>query len=82
MSYFSIRQIYASPEWLRDNLVAMGIPVEEIKPFEMERITTLSTPSPVLAVVEIPDESLELAHWKDDLTLMLDGIQDPGNLGT
>ncbi|MBL7139052.1 MAG: RNA methyltransferase [Bacteroidales bacterium] len=81
-SHFPIRQIYASTEWLRDNPLAPEMPVEEVKPFEMERITTLSTPSPVLAVVEMPAENTKPACRKEDLTLMLDGIQDPGNLGT
>ncbi len=81
-SYFSFRQIYAVEEWLRENPIIKDIPVEEVKPVEMERITGLSSPSPVLAVVEMPSENLESTSWGENLTLILDGIQDPGNLGT
>ena len=47
---------------------------------EMKELSTLSTPSSVLAVVAYTSNSPE----KQDhgLTLVLDDIQDPGNLGT
>ena len=56
----------------------------------MERITCLSSPSPVLAVIEKPkytpdsilkDLSSNLSG-KKTLFLALDGVKDPGNLGT
>lgn len=61
----------------------------------MERITCLSSPSPVLAVIEkpsfTPDDILCAIHknvpfcgpnTKKPLYLALDGVKDPGNLGT
>ncbi len=55
----------------------------------MKRISSLASPSPVLAVVEKPEDvyvedASELAAlWKDGgLFLALDTIRDPGNLGT
>ncbi len=81
-SYFPIRQIYANGEWIKEHPTPENILVEEVKPFEMERITALSTPSPVLALVEMPEELLDTTPWLENLTLVLDGIQDPGNLGT
>jgi RNA methyltransferase, TrmH family len=46
---------------------------------KMKEISQLSTPSDVLGVFEIPqDEKFTLS----DLTLILDNIGDPGNLGT
>jgi len=47
----------------------------------MEMITALSSPGPVLAIVEIPAPSA-LPVPADDLVLVLDDIKDPGNLGT
>jgi TrmH family RNA methyltransferase len=47
----------------------------------MQQISNLKTPSPVLAVVEIP--AIETATIPyNELILALDDIQDPGNLGT
>jgi TrmH family RNA methyltransferase len=58
-SEFSIAGIYASADWIVTNLSVIrekDIPVFETLPREMERISALSTPSPVLAVVKIPAE--------------------------
>ena len=49
---------------------------------ELERASLLRTPQSVLAVMPIPKRILEIASIQDELVLALDGIQDPGNLGT
>lgn len=46
---------------------------------ELVRISTLTTPNKALAVVSIPQYN---AIDTNGLVLVLDGIQDPGNLGT
>ncbi|NLZ18906.1 MAG: RNA methyltransferase [Bacteroidales bacterium] len=53
---------------------------EEIGDAAMERISQLSTPSPVLAVVARPEPSEPVLE--SCLCLALDGVRDPGNLGT
>ena len=64
---------------------------KEIGREAMERITCLNSPSPVLAVIEkpnfTPDSILQSISSKDSperkpLFLALDGVKDPGNLGT
>lgn len=45
---------------------------------EMKRLSQFKTPSPILAVIKIP----EVRPNNNGLILALDGIQDPGNLGT
>ena len=58
--------------------------MDEIGQAAMSRITSLDSPSPVLAVVSQPKhetDCLELLSNKG-LYLALDGIRDPGNLGT
>ena len=54
---------------------------DEIGDKAMERISSLSSPSPVLAVVRKPATSEPQLPAKG-LFLALDGIRDPGNLGT
>lgn len=61
--------------------------IEEIGAEAMARISNLSTPSPVLAVIKKPEFSAEdiISGLKPDcrgLYLALDGVKDPGNLGT
>ncbi|MBO7248899.1 MAG: RNA methyltransferase [Bacteroidales bacterium] len=61
--------------------------IEEIGAEAMARITNLSSPSPVLAVIRKPEFSAEdiisaLKPESKGLYLALDGVKDPGNLGT
>lgn len=46
---------------------------------DLKKISFLQTPKDSVAVVELPN-SIELPHQK--IQVILDGIQDPGNLGT
>ncbi len=49
---------------------------------QMERVSSLRTAADVMAVVRRP-LSLERPHWSPGtLALVLDGLQDPGNVGT
>lgn len=52
-----------------------------ITPAEMKRITFLETPSPVLAVFKIPETKLASFNAAP-LVMVLDRVQDPGNVGT
>lgn len=49
---------------------------------EMERISAFKNPSSVLALFKIP--AIQQINWLtfNNIALVLDGIQDPGNLGT
>ena len=55
--------------------------IEDIGEEAMARISQLTHPSPALAVVRQPDP-VPLQITPDELVLALDGIRDPGNLGT
>ena len=56
--------------------------VFEISELELKKISNLQQPQGVLAVFEIPKSLTFLENSVDDIVLVLDGIQDPGNLGT
>ncbi len=55
---------------------------EEIGEAAMARISALSSPSPALALVRRPDDLQSDERPSTGLFLALDGIRDPGNLGT
>ena len=55
--------------------------VEDIGEEAMARISQLTHPSPALAIVRQPDP-VPASIQPDELVLALDGIRDPGNLGT
>lgn len=75
-SDFRIRKIFAT-EGLFE-----GPEVECVTEKDMERLSLLKTPSNSLALVEIPRYRLDAAHVGQRLTLALDDVQNPGNLGT
>ncbi|CAM1373273.1 TrmH family RNA methyltransferase [Tenacibaculum xiamenense] len=53
--------------------------VTQISENELKKISSLKTPNKVLALFEIPESDLKVTN---DFTVALDGINDPGNLGT
>lgn len=55
---------------------------ELVSQTEMERLSQHQSPQKALAVVNMPETSETVHIAKEGLTLVLDGIQDPGNLGT
>ncbi len=59
-----------------------GPDVEIATPREMERLSHLKTPSDSLALVEIPRRTLDHTVADRELVLALDGVQNPGNVGT
>ena len=56
--------------------------LETVSRKEMERISFLKTPSEFLALVEIPRWRKPALTKGAGLLLALDGVQDPGNMGT
>jgi len=81
----SLTGIYALPSWLaamaEKGLKKTSAPIYPITQTELERISSLSTPNQVLATVKMPPSrpfSPPTTGW----AFYLDGLRDPGNLGT
>ena len=55
---------------------------EVLPPHDLERIGTLESGNEVVAVVPLPPPAAAAAPVGNELVLALDGIADPGNLGT
>jgi TrmH family RNA methyltransferase len=79
-SDFKVRQLYATSSWMPDQHTSL--PLEIVTEAEMERVSGLQTPNKVLAVVEMPILEGPVNELSQGLHLLLDQIQDPGNLGT
>ena len=75
-SHLRVRKIFAL-EGVFD-----GPEVETVAPRDMERLSLLKTAGNSLALVEIPRYGLDTGSLKGRLTLALDDVQNPGNLGT
>lgn len=82
---FICKEILAVKEWLdaQDKLrsTCSNTLFTEVKDFELEKISALSTAHHVLGIFQKikPDEPVDCTG---KITLALDTIQDPGNLGT
>jgi len=77
-------ELYATTSWENLPLKTVENPpaIHVVSPEEMARISHFPTPSTVLAVGQIERPSLDPAALNHGFTLLLDGIQDAGNLGT
>lgn len=55
----------------------------EVSEVELSRISTLNSPQSILALVKIPKPiPINIEKLNGNFIIALDGIQDPGNLGT
>ncbi len=72
-----IENIYATSDFESNTLVD-SILLEEISTKELKEISTLTTPNKALAVCKIPENK----SIYSPLIICLDGVQDPGNMGT
>lgn len=75
-SNFKIKEIFSTDP---KNLVCKDVDITQISDNELKKISFLRNPKDSVAVCEIPEA---LHHADKDFQLVLDGIQDPGNLGT
>jgi TrmH family RNA methyltransferase len=75
---YPLKAVYALDSWESPD---PSIEVTRIEAFELEKMSMLQTPNQVLAVAMMPQKK-EVLNWGGPLTIVLDGIQDPGNMGT
>ena len=63
--------------------LSQKINFEEISVNNIEKISALTTPPDIIAVVKIPQwPAIQYSTLQKKFSLVLDGIQDPGNMGT
>ena len=81
-----IGELRGSPLRIRKIFALEGVfegpEVETVAPRDMERLSLLKTANNSLALVEIPRYDLAAVHGAEKLTLALDEVQNPGNVGT
>ncbi len=73
-----VNKIYATKKWAEENSLMSNVTV--VTDHDLERISNLTAPNQVLAVVQMPNP--EENRLNNGIILLLDGIQDPGNFGT
>jgi RNA methyltransferase, TrmH family len=75
-----LKEIFALKQWLVTHNKLPSERVHEIDEVMLGRLSFLTTPNQVLGIFGMPDtKPLQL---KGNVSLMADGIQDPGNMGS
>jgi RNA methyltransferase, TrmH family len=68
---------------LLESLRAAGVPVLEVDEHDFASASTTESPQGILVVADIPQrDPAQLALGNTARVLVLDGVQDPGNVGT
>ncbi len=83
-SSLSVKMLFATEDWFNINqeIIPKNTSCYQTSGKELERISNLKTPNKVLAVVQQNTPAISKEIFQQGLVLMLDKIQDPGNLGT
>ena len=76
--------LVATADWLTTNahLASKVKEMYDVTDDELKKASSLSTPNKVLAVVRKKSAGIDNDKLYTELSLVLDDIQDPGNLGT
>lgn len=81
----NLRLLVAKPEFINSLPENLRKNIGEVVPAsydDLRKISTLTTPHNALALVDIPEYSIDPDTLAGSLTAALDFVQDPGNLGT
>ena len=83
-SKFRVNNIFATEQWVEKNsiLAKKVADYEIVAPKQMEQISNFVTPPGIFATAMMPKYKIEPKDTDNQLVLLLDGINDPGNLGT
>lgn len=77
----AVTEIYGVKEWIDGYRTgAAVVAVEEVTEAELAKISQLTTPNKVIALIRKP--APQPIDPRQSITLALDTIQDPGNMGT
>ena len=83
-SDFNVVGIWATHSFLLENkaCIPLNLEIDEVSHEDIKKASLLKNPQQSLAICEIPGDTRIPIEFREELTLFLDGIQDPGNLGT
>ena len=82
LPYFDCECLCFEPSWLATQGDIRASQLIKVEPGEIAKLSLLKNPQQVLAVFKKPEYKLDIVDLKNKLSLVLDCIQDPGNLGT
>ena len=81
-SVFQCSILVATSDWSKNNPAVAADEIIEVTENELQKISNQKSPQGVLAVFKKPEYDLKISDIYQRLSLALDDVQDPGNLGT
>ena len=82
-SNIKIKILFATENYLNvNNIEEKDFEITPVTEKEIKKISSQTTPQNLIAIAEIPDFSVAKNEIITSLSIVLDDIQDPGNLGT
>jgi RNA methyltransferase, TrmH family len=82
LSVFKCKTIIAMDDWLFANKKIVAEEVFCVSEEELKKVSLLKTPQQVFAIFERQNYTFDKKLLEKSLSIALDDIQDPGNLGT
>lgn len=79
---FECSMMFATSDWMKLNSEFNSEKVEIATDEEFKKISFQKNPQGILAVFKKPDIEINFQELKNKLSLVLDDVQDPGNMGT
>ena len=79
---FDCRLLVATASWLEEHPGLRAEEIIEVSSEEIKKVSLQKTPQVVIAVYRIPDYSINFESLDGCLSIALDTVQDPGNMGT
>ncbi len=80
-----VRMLLALPSWIEKkdrSLLSSAREIITVSEHELIKLSQLTTPQGTMALVDMERLIPDISSLEDKLTIVLDNIQDPGNLGT
>lgn len=74
--------LVVDPEHSGLDITGVNCEIIQASQKEINTVSALTTPRPSLALFQMPRPKLDMKALQNELSLTLDGIQDPGNMGT
>lgn len=83
LPYIPVTLIAATTQWIEEHKnILSDIEIIEVSDEELGKISLMRHPQQVLAVFRKRKHNMDITNIGECLSIVLDGVQDPGNLGT
>ncbi|MBI9057926.1 MAG: RNA methyltransferase [Labilibaculum sp.] len=80
-----IEYLIHTKEWHQESTISTTLKANQIietDSIQIKKISSLKTPSSVIGVFKMPSQKIDESLVQESLSIVLDDVRDPGNLGT